>query len=124
MNLITKKEYAKLAGMPTKDLSNYIKREKVFCHGKLIDLDLPENILFLEHRQEQFPGLMSVERLPTQEFFERILEAFNKTIKLTMKNKKEFELTNPDETTKELFQKLNWVLSFSAKIANRRSVNR
>ena len=51
MKLITKKEFAEMAGINTKDLAVYILRHKVFTTGKLIDLDDKMNLFFLEDRR-------------------------------------------------------------------------
>lgn len=56
MAFFTKKQFAENVGIPTKDLSNYIKRGKVICVDDLIDDTNPENRLFLENRSAKKGG--------------------------------------------------------------------
>lgn len=51
MALHTKKEFADLCGIQTKDLSNYIRRGKVILSGDLIDMSITENSAFYEKRK-------------------------------------------------------------------------
>lgn len=50
---MTKKEYAKLGGVTTSDLSNYLKRGKVILSGEFIDDTIEPNKTFLEKRREK-----------------------------------------------------------------------
>src|SRR5690242_19771966 len=114
MRMLTKKEYAKLAGITTKDLSTYIKREKVICYGNLIDPEVPENQLFIEHRLEMFP-MSGLKDLPSIPYFKQIMATFNKALNLSLNGRGPYEMhLDSDRNTQELLRKLNWILSLAA----------
>lgn len=52
MPLYTKKEWAKMCGMNTGNLSNYVARAQVIYTGDLIDDQLPVNAEFLKRRTD------------------------------------------------------------------------
>lgn len=66
MAVYTKKDFAKLCGIKTKDLANYIKRGKVVLNGEEIDGEVPENKYFVEKRQAFNAKKNNVE-LPAEE---------------------------------------------------------
>lgn len=72
MPLHTKKEFAALCGLKTKELSVYIQRGKVTLSGELINDSLQENKYFLEQKRIQKTGQYlsdddSVQSEPTPE---------------------------------------------------------
>lgn len=66
MTVFTKKEFAKLCGINTKDLSNYIRRGKVVCGEDGIDGDLSDNKYFFEKRKE-FNDKKGKQNVPEEE---------------------------------------------------------
>jgi hypothetical protein len=68
MALYTKKEFAKLCEIETKDLSNYIRRGKVvLTSDEKIDSELLDNVYFLDKRRELLAKKKDELKLPSEE---------------------------------------------------------